>query len=86
MEEQIYYCPDHGTPESPWPCTEAEALTCTYFAAELDRRVHDVSVNGNYVRSWVDGEGRWWKQACRNHLPVGEPQIFREGKWPPTEQ
>lgn len=72
-------CPVHAAPEDgefdAWPCPDY----CEFFAAELDRRIHDVSVNGNYWRTW-DEDGVRYMQQYKNHEPVGEskPMLRRD--------
>ncbi len=67
-------CPDHAQPDADalnaWPCPD----TCQHFVDELERRIHDVKVNGNFTRMWTDDDGQRWKQKFRNHTEVEEPQ------------
>ncbi len=64
-------CPVHVDPHHPdqaWPCPDE----CPDYLAELDRRIEDVKVNGNFTRvSLVDGF--YERQQYRSHQPVGEP-------------
>lgn len=66
-------CPVHDDPDAGeferWSCP----LECEHFTAELDRRIHDVQVNGNYTRlTKIDGV--MCKQQFRNHEPLEEPK------------
>jgi hypothetical protein len=73
MTEPERRCPVHSEPGADeahaWPCPD----DCLDFLAELERRIEDVRVNGNFIRTWVEN-GVYWKQTFRNHEPVGEPE------------
>jgi hypothetical protein len=79
----IRYCPIHGTPDSKgneWPCPLSdEDEMCPEFEAELARRMHDVTVNGNYFELLPDrsADGERMLQEYRNHEPYGQPQTLR---------
>lgn len=68
-------CPDHSTPGTDefnaWPCPD----TCPHFQAEIERRIDDIQIAGNYIRTWTDDNGTFWKQTFRNHKPIDEPHI-----------
>jgi hypothetical protein len=66
------HCPVHAEPGADvghaWPCPD----DCLDFLDELERRVQDVTVHGNFVRmSVVDGV--LYRQHFRDHKPTGEP-------------
>ena len=69
MSEDERFCPDHALPGSDllerWACPD----TCLYFLDELERRIDDVRVNGNFVRVRFRRH-RMFKQYYRNHRPV----------------
>lgn len=75
-------CPDHGTPQDAWPCPVAteddppQEQTCPHFVAELERRVTDVTRNGNFFRLLPrsDDSPQMLVQEYRNHRPYGKPQ------------
>lgn len=73
------HCPVHAEPGADvlhaWPCPD----DCRHFSAELERRVEDVHVHGNYTRTWTDDNGFRYRQRFRNHQPVEEPS-----RWPPS--
>lgn len=78
---EIDHCPEHGTDEEPWPCPIAdeadppEDMTCTHFADELQRRLHDVTVNGNFFRTLPrQPDAKFVVQEYRNHQPYGGPR------------
>lgn len=76
IEEAPEFCPVHGDFASEslrWACPD----DCPHFLAELERRVIDVKVHGNFTRMTTDDYGRMWLQRFRNHEPVGEPE-----RWP----
>jgi len=82
----IRFCPDHGdplTPGSEWPCPVAcdsdpiDVTTCHHFAAEMDRRIRDVEIGGNYYTLRTDDNGNRVTQEYRNHQPYGEPKAIR---------
>lgn len=62
-------CTKHG-PD--WTCPNG----CEQFVAEMERRVHDVKVNGNYSEVRTDSDGSMWIQEFRGHAPFGEPRPF----------
>jgi hypothetical protein len=68
------HCPVHAEPGADvghaWPCPD----DCPGFLAELERRIEDVQVHGNFTRTWRDEDGVFYKQEFRNHEPVGEPE------------
>ena len=83
--KELQYCPDHGKPGDEggkWPCplTDDDQM-CKHFEAELARRVHDVTVNGNYVELLPDRNeaGERMLQEYRNHQPHGEPRPLGQG-------
>lgn len=71
MTEPPYWCPAHGQPGGfrEWACPD----DCEHFRAELERRIDDVKVNGNFTRTYTDDSGQRWKQRFRNHRPVDAP-------------
>lgn len=76
------FCPEHGRPDPlhAWPCPAAvegdppDALTCHHFAAEIDRRLREVTVDGNYFQTFVGPDGQRMTQQYRGHQPFGEPR------------
>lgn len=74
--ENVYnHCPEHAPPNADifnsWPCPD----DCHHFIAELERRIDDIKVNGNYVRVWKDDDGAYWREEYANHQPTG-PKIM----------
>lgn len=69
-------CPVHaeptGTELNAWPCPDE----CPEFHAELERRIEDVTVHGNYTRITTIN-GMSMRQTFRNHHPVGDPTPWR---------
>lgn len=79
------YCPDHGDRYDPidaWGrCPIAEEgdppaqQTCHHFVEEIDRRIRDVTENGNYSNLLPREPGQpMMVQEYRNHEPYGEPR------------
>jgi len=67
-------CPEHAEPQGDaldaWPCPD----DCPDFLAELERRIDDIKLNGNFIRvTTIDGVQS--RQEFRNHHPVGEPTV-----------
>lgn len=66
-------CPVHAQPDADeahaWPCPE----DCPELLAELERRIEDVEIHGNFTQVTKGDDGRWLKQTFRNHQAVGEP-------------
>jgi hypothetical protein len=46
------------------------------FLAELERRIEDIKLHGDFVRTQVI-DGVIYKQTYRNHQPHGEPVAWR---------
>lgn len=73
MTEPERRCPVHSEPGADeahaWPCPD----DCQDFLAELERRIDDVKVNGNFTRVRTGDDGVIMAQKFRNHQPVGEP-------------
>lgn len=54
-----------------FPCPDE----CPEFTAELERRIDEVNVHGNYFRLLDrDGDGPRLVQEYRNHVPLGPPR------------
>lgn len=74
---KVECCPVHGDigdPMDAWPCPD----DCTHFALELERRVENVQVHGNYFKLLGPiGDGAGLMQEYRNHVPVGPPRPLR---------
>lgn len=74
------FCPEHGRDDvlHAWPCPvegdSLDTLTCHHFAAEIDRRLREVTVDGNYFKTYVAPDGQRMKQQYRAHEPFGEPR------------
>ena len=72
MSEAERRCPVHSQPGADeldaWSCPD----DCRDFLAELERRIDDVQIHGNFTRmSKVDGV--WQRQTFRNHQPIHDP-------------
>jgi hypothetical protein len=72
MTEPERQCLVHGVLDDPWPCPDF----CEHFRAELERRIDDVRIGGNFIRLFTDDDGRRMLQKFRNHQPDGEPYPF----------
>lgn len=70
-------CPVHAPPDpdvlNAWCCPD----DCEHFHRELQRRINDVKINGNFYRIWSGDDGLRWKQQFRNYQPVGEPTLLQ---------
>lgn len=71
-EQEPEMCPVHGQRDNfrEWSCPD----DCEHLARELDRRIDDVKINGNFIRTWTDEDGKRWKRRFSNHVPVEEPR------------
>lgn len=73
-------CPAHAQPDADllhaWPCPDE----CEHFLAELERRIEDVQIHGNFTRLSTDENGTQWWQTFRNHQPIDEPKAWRTPK------
>jgi hypothetical protein len=86
MTEAERRCPTHSQPGADildaWACPP----DCLEFLDELERRLEDVKIHGNFTRLHTDDDGVRWKQVYRNHQPVGEPEPWlkkdRDGEAP----
>jgi hypothetical protein len=73
MEPAERRCSLHSDPGADeldaWACPD----DCKEFLAELERRIDDVQVHGNFTRmSVVDGV--WYRQTFRNHKSIEQPR------------
>lgn len=79
-------CPTHAQPDGDvldaWPCPD----DCLDFLAELERRIEDVKVSGNFTRMWRDDNGVFYRQKFRGHEPVEVPQRWAFKRKPEKEQ
>lgn len=88
--KEIRYCPEHGNPGTEvgaWPCpvaTEDDPIwiqTCHHFAEEIDRRIREVTDDGNFIRLLPPTDTPLHHlrmvQEYRNHLPYGEPRPLK---------
>lgn len=71
------WCPVHADAGvdtiNAWACPD----DCEHFAEELQRRIDDIRINGNYTSVFTDDAGLTWRQHYRKHLPVGEPTLWK---------
>jgi hypothetical protein len=88
------FCPVHGEPNDPlqhWPCPVAlegdppDKQTCTYFEAELQRRMDDVAAGNFYELTPCDEDGyRWFvghgDLAGKRRLAWSRSQVEPEGE------
>lgn len=58
-----------------WNCPDE----CPDFLAELERRINDIKIQGNFTRMQVT-DGVMYRQRYQNHQPIGEPEPVRA--WP----
>lgn len=91
MSELPQFCPEHGHPgdtsgDQGWAycptATEDDppgSEVCPHFLVELERRIDDVTTNGNYFEMRDGPAGEFYVQEYVNHQPVGEPREFRGG-------
>lgn len=76
------FCPDHGSPESPYPCPisyddngdDAE-VTCIHFSRFLDRQIEKASA-GHYTQLTKDADGTRTSWDFRDGLPAHGPRPF----------
>jgi hypothetical protein len=68
-------CSVHAEPDADllgaWSCPD----DCPEFLAELERRIEDVKVHGDFTRVFAR-RGVLWRQKFRDHKPVGRPRVF----------
>lgn len=72
-------CPIHDAPDAGpcdrWNCPE----DCLEWLDEMERRIKDMEIHGNYVRTSVV-DGVFSRQTFRNHQPIDEPVAWRPVK------
>lgn len=75
-DTDIRRCPVHAEPDAEvlwaWPCPD----DCEHFHAELELRIEDMKVYGNFTRIMVKN-GVMFMQKFRNHKAVERPQPQR---------
>lgn len=75
-QEEVSRCPVHSTPGASvldaWACP----CGCEHFTAEIDRRIDDIVVHGNFSRIARGEDGLMYRQQFANHEPVGEPVVW----------
>lgn len=71
VENPDHACPEHAPDNADifnaWPCPD----DCPQFIAELERRINDIQINGNYIRVWRDNNGQHWREEVTEHQPQG---------------
>lgn len=64
-------CPEHAPTNADifnaWSCPD----DCPHLIAELERRINDITINGNYIQVWRDNNGQYWREEYDGHQPQG---------------